>query len=154
MLQWNGLIPSWTVWFFIAILAWIGLFTCMSSLLFHQIFKIQSLSFGDSSLGLIPSWTAPMCLQTWFYWTFIITNVAMERFDSFMNSLVFHCNTGMNRAFYLYEFSPFSSNFQNPKPFLWGFLSWIDSFMNSFYVSSNSVLLKFYNHNCCNGPNL
>ena len=34
----------------------------------------------------------------------------MEQFDSFMNSLVSHCNTGMNRAFYLYEFSHFSWN--------------------------------------------
>ena len=37
----------------------------------------------------------------------------MEQFDSFMNSLVFHCNTGMNRVFYLYEFTPFSLNNPN-----------------------------------------
>ena len=66
----------------------------------------------------------------------------MERFDSFMNSLVFHCNTGMNRAFYLYDFSPFSSKFQNLKSFLWGFLSFIttNDAMGRFDSCINSLI--------------
>ena len=84
----------------------------------------------------------------------------MERFDSFMNSLVFHCNTGMNRAFYLYEFTPFSLN--NPNKIemfiirvsiLWtDYLTWFEEGIDikerymerNLWKSQNKVVSKNY----------
>ena len=82
----------------------------------------------------LPDWCmydlSSMCRQTQFYWSFIITNVAMERFDSFINSLVFHWHTGMNRASYLYEFKStsfwISSQLDSVRSSVWTNCSWFN----------------------------